>query len=80
MNTTSLNNLWTYLNAELTASDWAWLKEKMLQSDHKEHEASAKLQADNLRISQRRRKLMGSVRIDPHDVADDERAKYILNK
>ncbi len=83
MGTVSINNLWSFIQGlSLTVSDRKWLAGKLLEPSSAD-KAAPKDIAENVGgyiISPKRRKLMGSVTIDPKDIEADERLKYILSK
>lgn len=81
MNAVSMNNLWTYLQGlSLTADNWQWLAERMTEKSQSLKDNSATVVKKKYRISPRMKRLMGSVSIDPNDVENDDKLKYILNK
>jgi hypothetical protein len=81
MNAVSMNNLWTYLQGlSLTADNWQWLAERMTEKSQSLKDNSATVVKKKYRISPRMKQLMGSVSIDPNDVENDDKLKYILNK
>ncbi|MGN1253551.1 MAG: hypothetical protein ACI4T9_03110 [Prevotella sp.] len=83
MGTVSINNLWSFIQGlSLTASDRKWLAGKLLEPSNTDVTASDET-TENVGgyiISPKRRKLMGSVNINPEDIESDERLKYILSK
>lgn len=81
MNAVSMNNLWTYLQGlSLTADNRHWLAEKLVEPVDSLKVNHTEKKTVKYRISPKRRKLMASVRINPKDFEDDERAQYILSK
>lgn len=81
MNAVSMNNLWTYLQGlALTADNWQWLADRTTEMSKSKGEIVSRSQSKKYRISPRMRKLMGSVKIDPKDIENDDRLKYILSK
>ena len=83
MGTVSMNNLWSFIQGlSLTASDRKWLASKLLEMSDADM-IVPKDSADDVEgyiISPKRRKLMGSVTIDPKDIESDDKLKYILSK
>lgn len=83
MGTVSINNLWSFIQGlSLTAGDRKWLAGKLLEpaaSDAVETKATTENVGGYI-ISPKRRRLMGSVTIDPKDIESDDRLKYILSK
>lgn len=82
MNAISMSNLWTYLQGlSLTADNWQWLAEKTSMMSMSVDSANKGIAGKKkYRLSPRMKKLMGSVKINPHDVEGDDRLKYILSK
>lgn len=83
MGTVSINNLWNFIQGlSLTAGDRKWLAGKLLEPSNADVAVSDETTEDvgGYIISPKRRKLMGSVTIDPKDIESDERLKYILSK
>ncbi len=85
MGTVSVNNLWSFIQGlSLSSTDRQWLAGKLLEPGTVKVQAKEKANEQGSGkkyiISPRRRKLMGSVVIDPKDIDNDERAKYILSK
>ncbi len=80
MNAVSMNNLWTYLQGlALTADNWDWLAAKTSEmSVKKKTVATPKVKTKKYKMSPTVKELMGSVRIDPKHIEEDERMKYIL--
>lgn len=78
-----MNNLWSFIQGlSLTASDRKWLASKLLEMSDADM-IVPKDSADDVEgyiISPKRRKLMGSVTIDPKDIESDDKLKYILSK
>jgi hypothetical protein len=83
MGTVSMNNLWSFIQGlSLTASDRRWLASKLLEPSGSDMIPSNDTATDieGYIISPKRRKLMGSVTIDPKDIESDDKLKYILSK
>lgn len=83
MGTVSINNLWSFIQGlSLTTSDRKWLAGKLLELAGTDA-ATTKDATENVGgylISPKRKRLMGSVSIDPKDIESDEKLKYILSK
>lgn len=83
MGTVSMNNLWSFIQGlSLPAGDRKWLASKLLEMSDADM-IVPKDSADDVEgyiISPKRRKLMGSVTIDPKDIESDDKLKYILSK
>lgn len=83
MGTVSINNLWSFIQGlSLTTSDRKWLAGKLLELTGTDT-ATTKDATENVGgylISPKRKRLMGSVSIDPKDIESDEKLKYILSK
>lgn len=78
-----MNNLWSLIQGlSLTASDRRWLASKLLEPSGSDMIPSNDTATDieGYIISPKRRKLMGSVTIDPKDIESDDKLKYILSK
>ena len=56
------------------------LAERMTEKSQSLKDNSATVVKKKYRISPRMKQLMGSVSIDPNDVENDDKLKYILNK
>ena len=81
MGTVSVNNLWTFIQGlSLSYNDREWLAGKLLEPSKTEFATETKKSSKKYVISPRRRKLMGSVTVDPKEIENDERAKYILSR
>lgn len=81
MGTVTINNLWSFIQGlSLSVNDRKWLAGKLLEPTAEENSEKQVDNVDGYIISPRWRKLMGSVKIDPKDIADDDRLKYILSK
>lgn len=81
MNTASLNNLWNYLQGlPLTKRNWQWIAERTTEMTKSNAPAVPRSQNKKYRISPRMQELMGSVKIDPKDIENDDRLRYILSK
>ena len=81
MNAISMNNLWSYLQGlSLTADNWQWLAEKTSKMSISMERTSHATAKKKYRLSPRMEKLMGSVKINPKDIEDDERLQYILSR
>lgn len=78
-----MNNLWSFIQGlSLIAGDRKWLASKLLEMSDADM-IVPKDSADDVEgyiISPKRRKLMGSVTIDPKDIESDDKLKYILSK
>lgn len=81
MGTVSVNNLWSFIQGlSLSSTDRQWLADKLLEPSAEKESAAHEGKEKKYIISPRRRKLMGSVTLDPKDIENDDRAKYILSK
>ncbi len=81
MGTVSVNSLWKFIEGlSLSSNDRKWLAGKLLEPTTVKRTSHEKDNSKKYVISPRRRKLMGSVVIDPKDIENDERAKYILSR
>lgn len=72
-----MNNLWAYLQGlALTTSNRQWLANKLVE----ETRNMPKDMTTKYHISERRKRLMAKIAINPDDFQNDERAKYILSR
>lgn len=80
MGTVSVNSLWNFIQSlSLSANERDWLAGKLHESITK-NEAQSKPAQKKYFISPRMKKLMGSVTLDPKDIEEDDRLRYILSK
>lgn len=81
MNTASRNNLWNYLQGlSLSAADRNWLAEKLVSNPPATNKKPASTVKHGYKFSPTVKELMGSVHIDPKDIENDDRLRYILSK